>query len=166
MASLFDPAVRAGILARLDRLLPNARPRWGTLTPQRMLCHLADSLRISLGELDAGPAGRGFAASALGRWLVIDAPLPWPHGLRVPEPFFTTPAEPGAFERDRMALRALLERFSGPQATPRWGSSPLLGALAPAQWARLNARHCRHHLRQFGLMRLRPSAHPSRAPAR
>lgn len=149
--SLFTPAVRTEMRERLDRLLPGTRPRWGKLDAPRLLCHLADSLRISLGEIDAGPHQPGFMSSRLGRWLVIDGPMPWPKGIAVPEAFFSTPVEPSQFERDRMVLHDLIERFArGSSAETRWGVSPNFGALSPDQWARLNARHLDHHFRQFG----------------
>lgn len=150
--SLFDGAVRADVVARLDRLTPNQRPRWGSLDAPRLLCHLADALRISLGEIDAGAPKPGFMCSRLGRWMAIDSPMPWPKGITVPEAFFTTPTEPHQFERDRMILRDVILRFAqGPAASAKWGVSPAFGALSPQQWARLDARHCDHHFRQFGI---------------
>ena len=150
MPLLSDPVVRAAMLARLDRLTPTTRPRWGGLTAPRLLCHLADSFRITFAELDAGPPIPGFASTGIGRWLAISSPLPWPKGIRVPEAFFTTPAETGTFERDRVALRDLIERFADPGRVARWGVSPAFGALSATQWSRLSARHLDHHLRQFG----------------
>ena len=151
MLLLAKPSVRAVLLARLGRLTPSSRARWGALDASRLLCHLADSLHVALGELDAGPLVPGFAATAVGRWLAISSPLPWPKGIRVPEGFFLTPAEAGAFERDRVVLRDLIGRFAEPGRIARWGVSPAFGALSATQWSRLCARHLDHHLRQFGL---------------
>jgi hypothetical protein len=150
--SLFDPVVLADVRARVDRLTPNLRPRWGTLDAQRLCCHMADALRIGLGEIEVEPAAPGFMTSRLGRWMVIDSPLPWPRGIKAPEAFFSSPVEINQFERDRMRLHDVLVRFSqGGKAGVAWGVSPVFGALTAAQWARLNARHCDHHLRQFGI---------------
>jgi len=149
--SLFQAQVRGDVLAHLDALTPNQRPRWGRLDVQRMFCHLIDALHIGLGELDAGPVKTGFMSSRVGQWLVIDSPFPWPKGVAVPEAFFTTVAEPNQFEHDRMRLHQTIERFSqGPAASLHWGISPVFGRLSPEQWARLGARHCDHHLKQFG----------------
>jgi hypothetical protein len=140
------------VRARVDRLLPIQRPHWGSLDAPRLLCHLADALRIGLGEIAPGPTVPGFMTSGLGRWLAIDSPLPWPKGMIVSEAFFSSPVESDRFERDRMRLHGLVERFAqGEAASGRWGISPSIGALTPAQWGRLSARHCDHHLRQFGL---------------
>lgn len=150
--SLFAAEVRAEVLARIDRLTPAHRPRWGKLDAVRLLCHLTDAVRISLGEIDAGPVQPGFMTSRLGRWLAIDSPMPWPKGITVPEAYFSTAPEPNQFERDRMRLRDQLSRLAqGAAASQRWGVSPVFGALSADQWGRLNARHCDHHLRQFGV---------------
>ena len=148
--SLFDAAVRSDVLARIDVLTPNRRPRWGTLDAHRVLCHMTDALHIGLGELDAGPVKSGFMTSRVGQWLVIDSPFPWPKGVAVPEVFFTTAVEANQFERDRMRLHHVIGRFAqGSAASQRWGVSPVFGVLGPEQWARLSARHCDHHLKQF-----------------
>ena len=51
--TIFNPRDRDELLQRLDRLEPGATARWGTMTAQRMLCHLSDSLRVGLGETPA-----------------------------------------------------------------------------------------------------------------
>lgn len=150
MPTCADPAARAALAERLRRLAPDARPRWGTLDAPRMLAHLIDALRIGYGEHEPGtpdPPAPRFFATALGRWLVIDAPLPWPKGkAKSPPEWFAT--APGDFDADRERLIAELERFDEPRE--RWGASPIFGALSPAQWGRLSWRHIDHHLRQFG----------------
>jgi len=129
--SLFDHVVRDRLRVRIDHLTPVTRPRWGTMNAQRALCHLADALRIMFGEHSAGPLqGPAFLRSGVVRWVVIASPLPWPKGLKTGEAFMVTPAEPGAFERDRVAVHDLIARCTGPEATPRWGIHPVFGDLS------------------------------------
>lgn len=148
MPTLFDPDSRARILERIAGLNPDAPARWGRLTADRMVVHLVDGLKIAFGESES-EFRPGFLSTRLGRWMVIDAPIPWPKGkVDAPEVFFRT-APSADFERDRATLHAYIERFArGREQT--WGRSPLLGRLGPEQWARLNWRHVDHHLRQFG----------------
>ncbi|MFL5481866.1 MAG: hypothetical protein ACJ8AK_06720 [Gemmatimonadaceae bacterium] len=40
--SLANPTVRDEMLDRLERLSPDAKPRWGRMNPTQMLAHLAD----------------------------------------------------------------------------------------------------------------------------
>ncbi len=148
MQTLFDPKAREQVLARIARLSPEARARWGRLTVDRMVVHLVDGLKVAFGESES-EFQPGILSTRLGRWMVIDAPIPWPRGkVDAPEVFFRT--DPSAdFERDRDTLHDYVERFArGPEQV--WGRSPLLGNLGPEQWARLNWRHIDHHLRQFG----------------
>ena len=148
MKSLFEPAVRDETIRRLRQVRADACPAWGTLTAPRMMCHLLDSLKISFGDVPVTFKPNPLA-NALGRWFVISCPLPWPRGrLKAPPIFFATAPAP-EFEQDRAAVIAGLERFArGPAQA--WGISPFLGPLTPEQWAKLNYRHCDHHLRQFG----------------
>jgi len=146
--SLLDAATREGLVRRIRSLAPEARPLFGTLTVDRMLCHLLDGLKIAFGELRPAPARSPFR-NPLGRWLVIWSPIPWPKGkVKAPPGFFTT--EPGPdLEADRERLVEYVERFASPDAVA-WGTSPLLGRLDAREWAALNARHLDHHLSQFG----------------
>lgn len=43
MKTVGDPNALAQLVDRLDALRPDTPPRWGTLTPGEMLCHLADA---------------------------------------------------------------------------------------------------------------------------
>ena len=49
--TLWTPQDRAGLLARFDRLSPDARPLWGSLDAPRMVTHVTDALRAGLGEV-------------------------------------------------------------------------------------------------------------------
>jgi len=148
MRSCHDHDSREMLVRRLRRLPPDAQPRWGRMTPASMLAHLRDALHIAYGEQDPGRYdGPRFLKSAVGRWLVIDSPLPWPKGkLEAPPEWHAT--EPGDFQEDRELLIGELDRF--PETRESWGVSPAFGALSPAQWGRLTWRHIDHHLRQFG----------------
>jgi hypothetical protein len=146
--SLLDAAARDVIVARIRALGPDATPRFGTLTAGRMVCHLLDGLKIAFGELQPEPVFSPLR-NALGRWLVIWSPIPWPKGkVKAPPGFFST--APAAFEADRDALVEYVKRFERPGEVS-WGMSPLLGTLDAREWAALNARHLEHHLSQFGV---------------
>src|SRR6266853_1038013 len=59
MPSIFDPQVRTAIVDRISRLTPERTPVWGRFTAPEMVCHISCDLRQGLGELDAGPQGKG-----------------------------------------------------------------------------------------------------------
>jgi len=148
MKSLFDPDVREEMVRRIRRVEPGAPARWGTMTSGRMICHLTDGLKLAIGEIgtDFRP---GVLSTALGRWLVISSPIPWPRGMIKAAPVFFGTEPSGSLERDKEALIEYVERF-GRGRREQWGTSPLMGRLSGDQWAALNRKHLDHHLTQFG----------------
>ena len=147
--SLLDAATRERYLSRIRALPPDARAWFGTLTVDRMVVHLLDGLKIAFAESRPQPV-RTPLKNALGRWLVIWSPVPWPKGkVKAPPGFFATPPSE-RFEEDRETLARYVERFAAPERIA-WGESPFLGKLSARDWAALNARHLDHHLSQFGV---------------
>ena len=67
--TIFDSAHRDELLDRLDRLRPDAKAQWGKMTPPRMICHLADSLRVAGGEVPS-KFKPGPLANPIVRWLL------------------------------------------------------------------------------------------------
>jgi hypothetical protein len=146
MGSFFDDAHREGLLARLARLTPDTPARWGSMDAPRMLAHLSDALRMSLGDLPCEPRPGPMRFPPL-RWLVIRV-LPWPRGTPTAPELLAR--APGDWAGEMETFRALAGRLAargpaGPFAThPAFGDvpGPLLGLLV--------AKHVDHHLRQFG----------------
>lgn len=145
--SLFDNHSRESIRVRLLKLQPDSKAQWGNFDVNRMLAHCLDTLEVCFAERPVEVTGNFFWNSALGRWFVIDAPLPWPKGAPTAPDFFVT--QPTEFARDRQRVLDYVERFAkGREQT--FGVSPFLGTLNPEQWSRLHYRHLDHHLKQFG----------------
>lgn len=146
MPTIRNPMERAAIIARLRRLTPETAPLWGTFTAPRMICHLADSQRVPLGELPLRPRG-SFLARTLGRWVVIHTPLKAPRAkVRTVPEMLTTP--PGTWEADLGNCEQLLERMSAMTSST---VHPTFGRLTPREWGQLVWKHHDHHLRQFGV---------------
>jgi hypothetical protein len=146
VASLFDPADRRRLAGRIARLTPASPRRWGTMSSHRMLCHVADQLRLGLGEISSPPARGPYAWPGFA-WLAVHV-LPWPHGIKTAPALLTT--APDEFERDRAALLALMERFGARDPAGEWGAHPMFGRISGRLWGALSARHLAYHLRQFG----------------
>ena len=53
MHNWFHPTDAADIRRRLEDLKPDTRPAWGQLTAGALLCHLADPIKVALGEKKA-----------------------------------------------------------------------------------------------------------------
>jgi len=146
MPTLRDPDARAALLARLRRLQPSSQPRWGKLSAARMLCHLADSLRVALGDVSAKRVDN-LASRTLAKWVVVYSPVKPPPGKigTSPEMLASTPQ---GWSEDLATLEALLARAG---TSPSSARHPFFGPLPPDGWGRLGWKHIDHHLRQFGV---------------
>lgn len=148
MRSLLTPADRAALLRRFHELRPDAPPRWGRMTAPRMLAHLSDQMRHTLGDARVAPR-RGPLRLPLVRQLVMYW-LPWPHG-RVqgpPEAFRTQPTEWAA---DLTAFLALVDRFVAAETRVEWPDHAFFGPMTRRSWGYFCHRHFDYHLRQFGV---------------
>jgi hypothetical protein len=151
MKNWFNATDRTDLLRRLERLTPDAKPQWGRLTPAALVCHLADPVRVALGEKHVKPFNTLLALPGIAHLAVWV--FPWPKGAPTPPEFLpgqgmTNPTE---FERDKRTLVVVLGRFSNVAVGQCLEPSPGFGRLSRAAWGRLVWRHLDHHLRQFGL---------------
>jgi hypothetical protein len=147
MKTLLDPGDRARLSARFRALQPDTRPRWGALTAPRMLTHLCDQMRYTLGEypvrIRSGPYQWPVIKPLLMYW------VPWPKG-RIkgsPEMFLSSPT---TWSGDLASLEALVDRFVRDTGQADWPLHPLFGRMTGPSWGRFCHRHLDHHLRQFG----------------
>lgn len=151
MKTLGDPAVLHAMVARLARVAPDSRRRWGTLTANEMLCHLADATDMVLRRRPRDrpvPDRSRVLLKLLGLW----APVRWPHGWQTnprqdPKRDGTRPA---SFDPDRAraieSLRTLGEWRTGPLEA----AHGVFGRMSVRDWQRWAYKHTDHHLRQFG----------------
>lgn len=148
LLDLFDPRDREQLLSRLESWQEGDPAQWGKLDAHRAVLHCQEPLRIALGERAGRRSLIGFLFGGFARRM-ITAPKPTPRNLPTDPTFL--PAPRGPFGVDRTRLVELARRFgeAGPGATPR-SPHPFFGALSPAEWSLLMAKHLDHHLRQFG----------------
>jgi len=74
--TIWSEADRQALLNRFGRLSPEARPKWGSFDAPRMVTHVTDSIRASLGELKLTPF-----PGPLQYWpinVLVMFYLPWP----------------------------------------------------------------------------------------
>ncbi len=137
---------------RLRGLTPDTMRRWGSLTPHAMMCHLADSSRMALGERPQ-PLRAAWPRRTVMRLVALHTPITFPRGFK------TLPAldpsldgtKPTSFDEDRAQLIALIERIRDSAPTIEGNSHPLFGPLTGREWITCVSKHTDHHLRQFGL---------------
>jgi len=146
--TIFDSARRDELLERLNRLTPDAKPRWGKMTAPRMICHLSDSLRVASGEIPA-EFKHGPMANPMLRWLMAHV-VPFPKGKAetAPEMLLTQPADwRSDLSTAREQLRAAAERGPGGE----WARHPAFGDVSGTLYGVFIYKHFDHHLRQFGV---------------
>lgn len=150
MKTLAKARDKTDILARMERVRPDSRGRWGRMSAHQMICHLADALRMAIGRKAVSPA-TGLLQRTIVKWIVLYAPAPWPAGIRTrpeidQEIGGTAPRE---FASDVADLEALLNLIAtGPV---EWRPHPIFGPMSQAAWLRWAYRHADYHLRQFGV---------------
>jgi hypothetical protein len=144
--TLLNDDDRSRMVQRLRRVRPDAAPAWGTLDAPRLLCHLADQMRVALGDIPARPV-HTFATRTLLKFLVINTGFEAPRGKVQTAPEMLT-TRPAVWESDLSACVELAERVAAGEAH---AVHPTFGPLSPDQWGRLCWKHLNHHLVQFGV---------------
>jgi hypothetical protein len=154
--TLSNPADKQRIAERVQRIQPTTPRHWGKMTAPQMICHLADSFRVVIGEkpwsLERISVTPIPMPDWLMKWVAFEMPMRWPRGTPTrpevdSEKGGTPPAE---FAADKVELLRLLDRFT---RTPRdfaWQPHPIFGLMNDREWMRWGFLHMDHHLRQFG----------------
>jgi hypothetical protein len=146
VGTLLNDEDRSRLIRRLQRVRPGAEPAWGTLNAPRMLCHLADQMRVALGDLPAKPV-HTLASRTLLKFLVVNTGLKPPRGRIRTAPEMLA-SQPATWETDLSACVELAERVGTGTAC---AVHPMFGPLSPEEWGRLCWKHLNHHLLQFGV---------------
>jgi Protein of unknown function (DUF1569) len=139
------------ILRRLRTVRPENAARWGRMSAHQMVCHLADSCRVAIGQRTASRA-TGPLQRTLVKWIALYAPLRWPAGIptRPEVDQFCDGTRPGDFAADVTELEALLELMLARADGRHFAEHPVFGRMSPRAWLRWAYLHADHHLRQFG----------------
>jgi Protein of unknown function (DUF1569) len=154
--TLANPADKQQIVERLQKIQSSSARRWGKMTAAQMICHLADSFRVTIGEKDWTTERISVTPIPMPnwfmKWVALEVPLRWPRGVPTrPELDSERGGMPAtSFEGDLRELRRLLDRFTGQPRDFEWQTHPIFGDMSDAQWMRWGYLHMDHHLRQFG----------------
>jgi hypothetical protein len=146
MASLWSGADSERIRTRIGRLVPDAFPRWGSYTAPQMVCHLCDSLRLTMGEIQVEPTHKLLHYQPLKALSLYLLPIP-KNARSAPE---LRESKPGEWLLDIATLLELLDQCTQRPENDLWGRSPVYGWLTKGEWGVAQYRHFDHHLRQFG----------------
>ncbi len=141
------------LVARLEKLTPETPPRWGKMTAQHMVEHLAIMTTLSNGKRTVSIQTPPEKLASRMAFLYSDAAFPRDFipgggsGELLPLRFGNIPA---ALEALRKQLRDMDAWF---QANPDSEQNhPIFGALKAEDWYTFHLKHLTHHLTQFGLL--------------
>ncbi len=147
MKTAWNAADRRELLERVSALTPDARPRWGSMKAPQMVAHLADSLRMAVGDILVPSKNLPIRFTPIKQLIIYW--LPFPKGVpTAPELIRRAPA---AWKAELDDLRVLLEQFAQRDRNGKWPDHPAFGRMRGTSWGVLVYRHMDHHLRQFGV---------------
>ena len=146
MKSVWQDDSRQELNDRVGRLVWDRRAEWGRFTAPKMVCHLADSLRMAMGDLTVARKTLPIRYPPLKQFIIYWAPFP----KSAPTASELLAREPKAYVDDVADVQALLARAGSARTTVSWPEHPVFGALSKRAWGVLIYRHMDHHLRQFG----------------
>ncbi|MGH9441579.1 MAG: hypothetical protein ACRD16_04850 [Thermoanaerobaculia bacterium] len=147
MKSLWNERNREGLLARLEKLGPDAKARWGKFTAPKMLAHVNDALRMASGQLPVRFKKTPLRFPIVKQLLVYF--VPWPRGAPT-APELLRRGDRAQWDGEREAFPRILAAFAGTRRGSPLPAHPVFGRLSHRAWGRLAWRHVDHHFRQFG----------------
>lgn len=145
--SLWNARERQELLGRLERLSPEAKPRWGRMNAPQMLAHLANWMYMADGRLETADKRLPLRYPPL-KQLVIYW-LPWPKGGPTAPELISR--EPFEWTIERAAAREMIQSFERRDPKMPWPVHPAFGKLTSRAWGVLAYRHTDHHFNQFGI---------------
>ena len=147
MKSIWQEQARQELNDRVGALAWDRPAAWGRFTAPKMVCHLADSLKMAMGDLKVAPKRLPIRYPPLKQLIIYVAPFP-KNAPTAPE---LQVRPPRAWSADVSDLQTLVDRFvaRGHEASA-WAEHPAFGRLSRRAWRVLVYRHMDHHLRQFG----------------
>lgn len=148
--SILDAKHRAEIARRFLSLTPETPRRWGSLTVDGMLCHVADAMEQGLGRRSDRDRSNRFMRTVL-KFLVVYV-LPMVKSAPTSEKMDPSKegTRPHDLDHDRNRVLSLLEESGYWPADKPMADHPAFGPLTVAQRGRLTWKHLDYHLRQFG----------------
>ncbi|MEO8431526.1 MAG: DUF1569 domain-containing protein [Acidobacteriota bacterium] len=147
--TLFEPAGRANVEARLGKLGPEATRAWGSMGPAQMLAHCSAALEVATGDR---PRKHQLIGKIFGPFVRKSLLGDKPFSRNSPtDPTFIVTDE-REFDAEKRRLSTLVDRFcaAGPAKAGAQIHS-FLGRMTGDEWGVMMYKHLDHHLRQFGL---------------
>ncbi len=149
---MFTEANLESALNILSKLSPESKPKWGSMSAQRMVEHLSDTLRIASNQTPFELVIPAEKAESYIRFLDNDKPM-----AQNIEVIFANKNTPLRNEELELAIDEFTDEWitfedyfeENPDSKT---VHPYYGALNYEQWLKLHSKHLTHHFTQFGLL--------------
>lgn len=135
-----------------NKLESSSQPEWGSMSAQRMVEHLSDSIDLSMGLLDQDKLliPQDKVDRAIG-FLISEHPMP-----REFKAVFAQPDTPIRKSSLEASINEFVEKWEQFQKHYRENPSkthlhPYFGDLNHKLWLRMHSKHFTHHFEQFNL---------------
>lgn len=151
MEQLFPLAQSHVLLPLLERLTPDAPPRWGAMQAQQMIEHLEFVVNYSISDTPIPILTPEKQLGQVVEWLRTSKPLP--RGFN--SPLITIgplkyPDLPAAGSRLVESLSAFFRHYA--EHPTHQSIHPVFGKIDYEDWLRFHQKHFQHHFTQFGLL--------------
>lgn len=150
MKNVFDPAVSAELIQRIEKLSPESPALWGKMSVDQMLAHCCVAYEMAF-------TNKHPKANALLRFILKTFVKPGvvnevPYKKNLPTaPAFRIKNEKN-FAEEKARLIAFVEQtLSAGEVTFEGKESPSFGPMNAKEWNNLLYKHLDHHLTQFGV---------------
>lgn len=150
MKNVFDPAVTAELIHRIEQLSPESPALWGKMSVDQMLAHccVAYEMAFTNTHPKANPVMRFLLKTFVKAGVVNE--VPYKRNLPT-APAFRIKSEKN-FAKEKARLISFVEQTLAAGKSGFEGKeSPSFGSMTAKEWNNLLYKHLDHHLTQFGV---------------
>jgi hypothetical protein len=150
MKNVFDPAVTAELIHRIEQLNPQSPALWGKMSVDQMLAHccVAYEMAFTNKHPKANPVMRFLLKNFVKKGVVNE--VPYKKNLPTAPAFRIKNAKNFAEEKGRL-IAFLEQTLAAGEVEFEGKESPSFGPMTAKEWNNLLYKHLDHHLTQFGV---------------
>ena len=152
MKNVFEQSVTEELVARIEKLTPDTRPKWGKMNVGQMLAHLSVTYEFVYTDKHEATKAKGFKKFILKLLAknTVCGDKPYPKNGRTAPQFLITDEREFATEKARL-IEFMNKVVADGEAKFDGKESHSFGALTKTEWSNMFYKHADHHLGQFGV---------------
>ena len=149
MKNVFDPAVTAELIHRIEQLSPESPALWGKMSVDQMLAHccVAYEMACTNTHPKANPVMRFLLKTFVKAGVVNE--VPYKRNLPT-APAFRIKSEKNFTEEKARLISFVEQTLAAGKSGFEGKESPSFGSMTAKEWNNLLYKHLDHHLTQFG----------------